>query len=184
MHLLHDGAIRAVVPWADVLSLTRVPLGAAFLWLVVEPWLGVALMAAAALTDVMDGWVARRSLPRSHQRGDWLDPLCDKIFVAFVLLTLTLTFHAPAILVLLVMLRDILQVASLLIYAAVAPLRRHGPYNYRANLLGKLTTILQFATALWILFGGPEPWALAAATAIAGAASLATYIWRVVPKRA
>ena len=171
------------MPWADLLTLSRVPLGIVFLLLVKEPWLGVALMATAAVTDMLDGPVARRFSPpqQGRHRGDWLDPLCDKLFVFFVLASLAWTFRAPVLLVLLVMLREILQVASLLIYAAVPPLRRRGPYNYRANRLGKLTTILQFITALVILFQRSDPWILAALSALVGAASLATYIWRVVP---
>jgi len=171
------------MPWADLLTLSRVPLGMLFLWLVKEPWLGVALIAIAAVTDMLDGPVARRFSrnQKGRHRGDWLDPLCDKLFVAFVLASLAWTFRAPVLLVLLVMLREILQVASLLIYAAVPPLSRRGPYNYRANRLGKLTTILQFTTAMVILFQRSDPWILAALSALVGAASLATYIWRVVP---
>lgn len=173
------------MPWADLLSISRVPLGMLFL-MVTKPWVGVGLMVVAAITDVMDGWVARRTLaaPQARHHGDWLDPLCDKVFVAFVLASLAWTFHAPVLLVALVMLREILQTASLLIYAALPALRRHGPYNYRANVLGKLTTVLQFATALVILFGHPAPWALAFGTAAVGVASLAAYIWRVVPQPA
>lgn len=171
------------MPWADLLTLSRVPLGMLFLWLVKEPWIGVAIMVTAAVTDMLDGPVARRfsPSPQGRHRGDWLDPLCDKLFVAFVLASLAWTFRAPVLLVLLVMLREILQVASLLIYAAIPPLRKRGPYNYRANRLGKTTTILQFTTALVILFQRPDPWILAGLCALVGAASLATYIWRVVP---
>jgi phosphatidylglycerophosphate synthase len=81
----------------NLLTLSRLPM-AALVWLV-APWawaLGL-LMATAALSDMLDGWFARRMRARRKAhglptrglgekggRGAWLDPLCDKAFVISV----------------------------------------------------------------------------------------------------
>ncbi|HEU4533954.1 MAG TPA: CDP-alcohol phosphatidyltransferase family protein, partial [Polyangiaceae bacterium] len=68
------------------MSLSRIGLGGA-LWLVEpRPLPLLALMGAAALSDLLDGWMARRARggappPPGGGRGAWLDPLCDKAFV-------------------------------------------------------------------------------------------------------
>lgn len=191
--------------WADLLSLSRLPLGIIFLGFARSTSMGVAIIVVAAVTDVLDGWVARhvsaKATTKSTQvdfspspaptpvttqvdfpRGDWLDPLCDKLFVGFVLAGLVWHFGAPPMLVTLLLLREWLQLASISIYGLVPRLRKNGRYNYRANNLGKATTVLQFLTVLVILLGNPAPWGLATGTAILGACSLATYIARAVPR--
>ena len=46
-----------------------------------------AVLGAAAVTDVLDGHLARRSGATSGV-GSWLDPICDKLFVGAVLVAL------------------------------------------------------------------------------------------------
>ena len=167
--------------WADLLSLVRIPLGVLFLFVAQAPWVAVALIVVAAITDVLDGYVARRELgpgATGAHRGDWLDPVCDKIFILFVLIALVWVHHTPLRFMLLLLLREILQVMALAVYAVIPALHRR-PYNYRANRLGKLTTVCQFVIALLILFGQPPPWPLAIVTGTLGVTSLATYIARV-----
>src|SRR4051812_47929506 len=94
----------------NLLSLSRVPLGAAF-WLALGPtaetsqWAFV-VMAAAALTDVLDGHLARRRAARGGESdggtGAWLDPICDKAFVALVLSAIIVRRRPPMTLVLLI----------------------------------------------------------------------------------
>lgn len=167
--------------WADLLSLVRIPLGLVFFLVADRPWAAVTVLAVAALTDMFDGMVARRVLgphATGRHRGDWLDPLCDKLFVAFVLAALVWVHGTPVVFMLLLLTREILQVIALLVFLVV-PSLRHRPYNYRANRLGKLTTVLQFVIALLILFGQPPPWPLLVLTTTLGVTSLATYIARI-----
>ncbi len=167
--------------WADLLSLARIPLGVLFLFVAHKPWVAVTVIAVAALTDMFDGMVARRALgPNASgpHRGDWLDPVCDKLFVLFVLIALVWTHHTPLSFMFLLLLREILQILALIVYAAIPALHSR-PYNYRANRLGKLTTVFQFAIALMIVFGQPTPWPLGIVTATLGVTSLATYVARI-----
>jgi phosphatidylglycerophosphate synthase len=169
------------VPLADFLTLTRIPLGGVFVVLAARPMAALAVLAAAGLSDVLDGWVARRQRgandTRPH-RGDWLDPLCDKLFVGAVMLGLYLAHRPPAIWLLLTISRELLQLASLAVYKAVPRLRRVR-YDYSANWLGKATTIAQFLTAAAFLVQPTVAPALAAVSAALGGVAVAVYIARL-----
>jgi cardiolipin synthase len=58
-------------------------------------WFGCALFTAAALTDWLDGHVARRWSQQS-ELGRFLDPIADKLLVAAILLMLTASARLPA----------------------------------------------------------------------------------------
>ncbi|MDH4069850.1 MAG: CDP-alcohol phosphatidyltransferase family protein [Ignavibacteria bacterium] len=84
---------------SNILSLCRMFLSVPFVLVMFPPspggriW-GGAIMAVAALTDWLDGYVARRL----HQRSEWgkiLDPLADKVAVLSVLVTLLLIGDLP-----------------------------------------------------------------------------------------
>src|ERR1700733_15893428 len=74
----------------NLMSLSRIPLGAALWWRPHDlAWL-LGVMAVAAGSDVLDGRMARRLGARrgtatgisSDTLGAVLDPICDKLFVA------------------------------------------------------------------------------------------------------
>ena len=65
------------------------------------------LMLICLLSDGLDGYLARK-LHQESQLGKFLDPLCDKVFLAVVLLTLLYMKAVPLWLVLLIVLRDFL----------------------------------------------------------------------------
>jgi phosphatidylglycerophosphate synthase len=149
---------------ANLLSLARVPLGALFMIVWGASWGGMSLaigvLAAAALTDVLDGMFARRAAaarlasagvrsPRLHPHpagtGSWLDPICDKIFVATVLVAIWTHLHPPLSLLALILAREIAQAPLSLVYLAVPTLRHWLHYDFRASLLGKAATVSQFA---------------------------------------
>lgn len=69
-------------------------------------WVGSALFAVAALTDGVDGWVARR-YRQSTPEGAFLDPLADKVLVLAVLLPLSWLEIAPVWMVIILVVRDI-----------------------------------------------------------------------------
>jgi len=167
---------------ADSLSLARIPLGLAFIgWAGSQGW-ALGLVGAAALTDILDGWVARRVPPQTGDKrhyGDWLDPLCDKLFVAAVAGGLWSAYETPASLLALMMLREALQALAMVVYRTSQGLRREGPYNYRAGWAGKATTVAQFGCALAIVLGWHQPWLLAGLCAALGAFAVSIYVGRV-----
>ena len=166
---------------ADWFSLVRIPLGAVFLFVAHRLPLAIAVLVLAGVSDVLDGWAARRYLSKAidqPHRGDWLDPFCDKVFVAATLTGIYVAHRPPAALLLLVVTREVLQVLSLVVYKISPSLRRGLNYNYRAHPIGKATTVTQFATVLALLFEHPIAQPLAVACAILGIATVAVYLNR------
>ena len=72
---------RDLLPVPGLLSLARLPLAAAFPLVVSRPPAACAVPAAAACTDVLDGWWARR-FGQVTATGAALDPLTDRTFAA------------------------------------------------------------------------------------------------------
>jgi cardiolipin synthase (CMP-forming) len=175
------GYISVILSLADWFSVARIPLGVAFLAVADRALPAMAVLVAAGATDVLDGWAARRRLgPRADEphRGDWLDPFCDKVFVAAVLAGIYAAHRPPVLLLVLTASREILQVLSVAIYKLVPAIRRGLRYNYRAHVVGKATTICQFATAAALTLEHPAATPLAWATAALGLASVAVYLNR------
>lgn len=95
------------------------------------------LFLAAALTDLADGFVAKRWAGPSPI-GAALDPVADKLLVGCLLLALVQTGLVPAWLVALVVLRD-----SMLVAGAVLLRRRLRSMRIEPLVIGKLSTFLQ-----------------------------------------
>jgi cardiolipin synthase len=167
---------------ADWFSLVRIPLGVVFLFVAHRLPLAVTVLVLAGVSDVLDGWAARRQATAQQMaephRGDWLDPFCDKVFVGATLLGIYLVHRPPLPLLLLVVTREVLQVLSLVIYKFSPSLRRGIQYNYRAHPLGKATTITQFATVLALLFDHPLATPLALMAGVLGLATVVVYLNR------
>jgi len=172
-----------VLSAADYLSLVRIPLGVLFLIVARNPPLAFAVMVAAGVSDVLDGWVARRQRAPGDQvrhRGDWLDPLCDKIFVACVVLGIYFTRQPPVALLVLLLGRELLQATAMLGLRVLTSFQRAArDYNFRAHPMGKATTVMQFLTAVALLTGHPLAPAAATAAALLGAVTVGIYVSRV-----
>jgi cardiolipin synthase (CMP-forming) len=206
---------------ANLLSLSRLPLGALFAWTLSGPlgrrwWPSLAVVALAGLTDMLDGWFARRAFarravpgaaapgkagagrslapadptspgPPSPTRhgtpsgtGAWLDPVCDKVFVAAVLGTIWFQFRPPLGWLALILGREIVQLPLSLVYLAVPSLRRWLHYDFRASVPGKAATVLQFAAIAALMFRHPAAQVLALAAFVAGMIAVGDYLRRAV----
>ena len=85
--------------WANAFTMLRVALVPVFAWLLLFrdpplPVLAAIVFAAAAATDGLDGWVARR-LDVVTGFGQFLDPLADKLLVGTALVALALDARIP-----------------------------------------------------------------------------------------
>ena len=99
---------------ANLLSLSRVPLVApalVLLWRGQYRALALALLVAAWLTDVLDGWLARR-LGLVTDFGKVVDPLADKVAIAAAGVVLVWKYGVPWWLFAAVVARDVAIVAS------------------------------------------------------------------------
>lgn len=155
-----------------LLSLTRAPLAVAFVLLRDNPLAELAVLAAAGLSDVLDGWVARRT-GKTSAVGAFVDGLVDKIFVFGVALAVLLSGRVAWWEMLLLGVRDLGEGLLLAWTLLRAPslLRELRPHAERA---GKATTVLQFSAVLSAILGGPVA-PLAAAAAALGAITTAGY---------
>jgi phosphatidylglycerophosphate synthase len=187
----------------DLLSLVRLPLGVAFVPLAGSPIAALAVLALAAVSDVFDGWLARRqpqpliwepsegshTLPRwsaaSKARrlptrigwGEWLDPVCDKFFIIAVMAGIYLSQHPPLTTLLPIVTREAAILLLFLIYRLVPSLRSIR-YDYRAHALGKAATAAQFLAATALLLAHPAAKYLAALCALLGVLCAGVYAKR------
>jgi len=144
---------------ANVVSFSRLPLAVAF---AANPGVAVrlAVLAAAAATDLLDGWLARRLGP--SRLGALLDPVSDKIFMLTAFAMLLLSGALGPFEVAGVLLRDVLTPVG---YLASLVARR--PFRVPpARVGGKAVTVGQTLTLFaWLLDSSllkPLAWATAA----------------------
>src|SRR5208337_3193733 len=100
----------------------------------------LAVLTAAALSDVLDGTVARL-LKQESALGMALDPIADKILMTTGYLTLAFRGALPWWLTIVVLSRDVAIVATALLICLVAGYRPFHP-----SLLGKSSTVAQVVT--------------------------------------
>ncbi len=92
-------------------------------------------MLVALFSDVLDGYIARK-FHQESEFGKLLDPLCDKISLTFILLTLLLINSIPVWVVAIIALRD------LLILGGSYVLFKRTQTVYKSNVWGKITGFL------------------------------------------
>jgi len=159
------------------LALIPVFCGAVYAFSPAFPWArpaALAIYAAAAMSDVLDGWVARRFNQRTRL-GMRLDPLADKLLInlGFVFIAANPSFSpgVPLWFPIPIMVRDIIVVLGALLLNAYV-----GPVTIKVRAIGKVTTLFQNGTLFFALLGVPFlPWLLWAA-ALLTLASCAQYI--------
>jgi cardiolipin synthase (CMP-forming) len=156
-----------------LLSLARVPLAASFPFVVDQPWWALGVIVVSGLSDLADGWWARR-FDQMTPTGAVLDGVTDKIFVLTVAVTLFVTGRLGPLELLLLGVRDVGEIAIGLVIALRGDARALHE-EQRANALGKGTTALQMIAVVMALFGWPWVWPMAVATAIVGLIAAVSY---------
>jgi len=130
--------VKRWVTAADIVTALRFPLAVLFP-LVHSPAWQLAIVAAAAASDVADGLLARRV--GASRAGAILDPVADKVFMAVAFVTIARRGLLSWYELVGVLLRDILAVLAFL---ATWLLRR--PVALPARAGGKAVTIMQLLT--------------------------------------
>jgi cardiolipin synthase len=158
----------------NLLTLTRLALAPFVVHSVIvgQYWQALALLAAAGLTDGLDGLLARR-LHAMTRFGAYLDPVADKTLLSAVWISLGVSRLAPWWLVGLIFGRDAM---ILLLVGSALFFTRHR--EFPPSIWGKLSTTLQIVTALAVIVAQvlpgpgwrPQPlfWVAGAATAWSG----------------
>lgn len=134
---------------ANMITLSRLLLIPFFLYFMFssppQNLLATIVFVAAALTDTLDGYVARR-LDQVTELGKKIDPLTDRIFIVTAVIALYLRDSQPPLLAL-----AILLVRELFLLFGYFYLKQQGK-QLRVSFLGKTATaILMTAFAFMIL---------------------------------
>ncbi len=137
--------------------------------------LALALFAGAALTDLLDGAVARR-FRLATPAGAWLDPVADKCLLSGVFLALAGAGTVPWWLVVIIFGRDFYILAGAATVMLLTSVRRFPP-----SIWGKVSTFVQIVTAVACMAGNVGQarvmlWPCAAFTIWSGI----HYTWRTI----
>ena len=168
---------------ANSISIFRLILIPVFIGLIVsyEPgqewvrYLAFAVFFTAAVSDFVDGYVARR-FNQSTKLGAVLDPLADKLLInlSFVFLAVTPNFETdvPRWIPVIILSRDIIiAVGSYLLN------KYRGPLRPRPRFLGKAATIAHSVGVAWIVLNLPYGFQILMVMVAISVASLVDYLF-------
>jgi cardiolipin synthase len=129
---------HAVVTLPNIISFARLCAVPLAIWLVLRDHFRLAffLFAAAGLSDLLDGWLARRA--GGTVLGAALDPLADKALMVGMYVTLAAIGQLPDWLAILVVFRDVVIVGGVILLW----MTEHGTH-IRPIFISKLNTALQ-----------------------------------------
>ncbi|MBI3436807.1 MAG: CDP-alcohol phosphatidyltransferase family protein [Proteobacteria bacterium] len=128
----------------NLVTIARILLVPVVTWAIAagEMRLAFLLFLAAGVSDAVDGFLAKR-LGMTSEIGAYLDPLADKALIMSIYVTLGIAEAIPRWLVILVVSRDIMIIAAVMLSWLVGK-----PVAVRPHPVSKLNTVAQ------ILFAG------------------------------
>lgn len=114
-------------------------------------YIAVFLFLLAGLTDVLDGYIARK-YNMITSWGKLADPLADKLMQLTALIILAVKHLVPEVLLAIVIIKEIFMgIGSILLY-------KQQNYVVSANWYGKMATIVFFFAIIMIIFKAPYYW--------------------------
>lgn len=136
------------------ISLSRLLLALAFV-VFGEPWARVLLIVAAAATDFLDGWTARRG-NSSTVAGALIDPIADRFFVLAAVSSYLADGSISTGQYFIFLSRDIATAVGFVVARFIPGLSASA---FQARILGKTVTALQLALLLVVLLwpGAVQP---------------------------
>jgi cardiolipin synthase len=146
-------ASRAPRDWGRFLSipnlitLARILLVPVLVWAITsgEMQLAFLLFLAAGVSDAIDGFLAKR-FGMASELGAYLDPLADKALIVSIYVSLGFAGAVPPWLVILVVSRDMMIVAAVMLSWLVGR-----PVEIKPLLVSKLNTVAQIIFAALVL---------------------------------
>jgi cardiolipin synthase (CMP-forming) len=178
---------------ANKITIIRILLIPVFVWLTLDyirdyqkgverEWqrvVGCLLFAVAAISDGVDGYIARRYHQKS-ELGMFLDPLADKALLISAMILLSVRFkdgtpfdQLPLWFPVLVISRDLMLLTGTVLIHMLA-----GKVTARPRVVGKCATFFQMITLGWVLLKIDRPpyqWPLYAA----GFFTLVSGVWYI-----
>ena len=136
---------------SNSISFLRGPL--AFLFLIESPLIRFSAIILAMITDVVDGYLARR-YKFTSRFGAVLDPIMDKLFVLIILAILYFEGRVTLLETGLMLSRDIFGVAFL---GYLFVTRRYKTFQFTPVRWSKVTTAIQFGFLILLALGFTIP---------------------------
>jgi cardiolipin synthase (CMP-forming) len=138
--------LRRSIP--NALTIARFAAIPIFVWLYLDAGDGAAwgagiFFAAAALTDQLDGYLARRWQVESRF-GKVADPLADRLMIGTAAVLMLATGRIPILAALVIIARDVILVLG---YKLLSP----GGYELDVTFLGKTATWVLYASLGFVL---------------------------------
>lgn len=166
----------------NLLSCSRLVLAAGFV-AADAPDARVGLIGVAAISDFLDGWLARR-VKATSRWGALLDPFADRVFVLTAVATLLFIGTLTTVEYFIFILRDLMTAVGFLVARVIPWLRT---VEFKARLLGKVVTVAQLL-ALTVVLVAPKAMPLMlGVVGVASVLSIVDYtltLWRARPARA
>jgi CDP-diacylglycerol--glycerol-3-phosphate 3-phosphatidyltransferase len=160
----------------NILSCSRLALAAGFVASSTRE-AQVGIIGAAAITDFLDGWLARR-VHATSRWGAMLDPIADRFFVLTVVGSMLFTGALNTGAYFILITRDLATAVGFVV-ARIIPWLRSVPFQARVS--GKVVTVLQLVTlAALLTLPRVAPWLLGVVL-IASVLSIVDYtlaLWR------
>lgn len=141
-----------VINLPNLLTLVRIgsiPVLVLLLYLPGEGWslLSALVFFVAGLTDLLDGWLARR-MKSVTLLGQYLDPVADKLLISSILVMLTHLGRVPAWMTIIIICREIAV-------TGMRALAANHNFTVPSDLWGKAKTTLQMLGVFLILLYRP-----------------------------
>jgi cardiolipin synthase (CMP-forming) len=131
----------------NLITLARILAVPVILWAIIsgEMRIAFALFLAAGLSDLVDGFLAKR-FGMATELGAYLDPLADKAMIVSIYVALGIVEAMPRWLVILVVSRDIMIVGAVILSWLVDK-----PVKLKPITVSKLNTVAQIVYATIVL---------------------------------
>jgi len=142
--------IKELIRPANVLSLLRIPLGILIIIFFDNKPLFLTLFVLGAITDLLDGYVARKTGLSSY--GGVIDGFCDKVFFTSILIACLAASLLNVWQLLLLLPRDI-TVIMLGIFVMTLKGKKNILSKIKSSGPSKATTLGQFIVVIWLLSG-------------------------------
>jgi cardiolipin synthase (CMP-forming) len=166
----HEPGLTLSIP--NLITLARILAVPVILWAITagEVRIAFALFLAAGLSDLVDGFLAKR-FGMATELGAYLDPLADKAMIVSIYVALGIIDAMPRWLVILVVSRDIMIVSAVILSWLVDK-----PMKLKPLMVSKANTVAQIVYATVVLaavtFTWDIPWVLNPLIALVAALTL------------
>ena len=148
-----SGKSKIPINIPNILSVIRILLVPLFVISLFRDFYNLALLifAIAAISDVLDGLLARH-LNQRTQLGSYLDPVADKLLLASAFIILAVVKMVPGWLAVIVISRDVLIILGVVIFSI-----ENVSFAIKPSIVGKCTTVAQISTILFVLLNPDIP---------------------------